>query len=353
MSSKTIILGVGIAVALGAVGTWLWWQSATSKPSGSPASLDQSVVARGEAAFQDKKDFAKTFRELFEGTSIPTLTAAEVKAYVEGEGRSAGSLVAAWQISSDKAWLEEAAQKHPDDPQVALAMLSMLKDLGSPADEWITRLKQSDPQNGLPWCYEALQAFHEGSPETARAALMEAARSKGMNDYHSERSANLARAYWSAGYDGLIAEALGQFSTSLPQADLLVRLNREISGIDGPPDDGVVEDMLSLARMLRGRGGEPSPLIHDLVAVSMEGTMLQKFSSWDLVPGTRDLVVQRLVELEAQRNTVRTVSKQAAPLLSSMTESEWKQYLRRLKVEGELKAMEWLIQRRGANAQAR
>ena len=55
---------------------------------------------------------------------IRKLTAEQIERYVESRGRDALSLIVASMLGGDKdEWLDEAAERFPDDPQVVAAML--------------------------------------------------------------------------------------------------------------------------------------------------------------------------------------------------------------------------------------
>lgn len=288
---------------------------------------------------------AGTLKKILEGGDPPKLTAEQLGAFVEEEKHSVASLLAAWQMAGDPAWLEEAAQRYPDNPRVALAKLAAIKELDAGAAEWVRRLKQADPGNAIGWCYDALIAFKEGSPAAARAALAEAAQ-RGRFDVHaSESAAELAKAYRGAGMDGFAADVLGLFGVPLPQAQLAMKVQREaISQLGGNLDDALVQDMLKLATAVRGEG-EEGFLITKLVGSAMERKLLAELSTLDLVPGTRTFVLERMSELDSERSVVRDLAQKTAPLMQGLNESELRQYFKRSAVEGELKAMQWLLAR--------
>ena len=54
--------------------------------------------------------------------------------------------------------------------------------------------------------------------------------------------------------------------------------------------------------------------------------------------------IRNMDRAEAQRETLKALSRKIPALMSTLSDSEWKQYLRRVKVEGELKAIQWMIQ---------
>jgi hypothetical protein len=340
------ILIVGAVLAL--LPLLVWRGLRAPKPPGlsGPASGANRKSARSSAGTPaDGSSSVASLRKLLEGGEPPKLSAEQLRAFVETQKHSAASLLAAWHLGADTAWLDEAAKLHPDDPRVALAKLSTLDATSGDANEWIQRLKQADPENAMGWCYEALSAFKGGSPDEARAALAEAAQRGRFDVYTKESAAELTKAYRSAGVDGLEAEMLGLFGVSIPQAQLAMNVQREaISQLGGNLDDELVQDMLKLSKAVRG-DEDPGFLITQLVGSSMERKLLAELNTLDLIPGTRTFVLERLGDLDSEKNLVRSLVQKTVPLMPALSESELRQYFKRTTVEGELKAMQWLLAR--------
>jgi hypothetical protein len=224
-------------------------------------------------------------------------------------------------------------------------MFGTFSELNDDAKGWIGRLKTNDPQNSLGWCYDALSEFKNGSPGPARAALAEAAKRERFDGYSKESAPLLAEAYRSTGMDPLAAEVLGAFGIALPHVSAGMNLAREAIAALGPGlDDAAIQDILAVAKQVRGSDGT-GYLVTDLVSSAMERKMLNELSILDLVPGTRKFVMERMTELDAERNLIKELAAKTQPLLLSLDDSEMKQYFKRAMVEGELKAMKWLLAR--------
>ena len=342
-SSALLIL---CAVALIAAGLFTAGRMPSQGPRKSAEAQSPSsshAQAKTPSSPTKREPASVLLKKLLEGGDVPKLTPVELKAYVEKCNHSAASLLAAWQLGSDPAWLEEAVQRYPDDPKVALAKLSTLKELNGDAKEWIECLKKNDPENALGWCYDAMSALKGGNMEEAREALASAAQRGRFGASWMEEGKSLSAAYESAGYDGFVSELVGTFSVRLPQAQLAMSLSKEaISQMGTHLDDAAIQDLMAVAHSVRGEVTN-TPLIMNLVGASMEKRTLDQLSALELVPGTRKLVIERMDELEHERHTVQEAVSKSAPLLAKLNESELKQYFRRFMVEGELKAMQWLI----------
>ena len=64
------------------------------------------------------------------------------------------------------------------------------------------------------------------------------------------------------------------------------------------------------------------------------------------MPGDQRIVVEQLGEMDKRIARIKSVIQSHTELLPTMTESELSQFTRRVEVEGELKALEWLVAQR-------
>lgn len=344
MKALKITLG---ALAIVAALALIWWCTSEARvlPVADPAR--KAAFAPAGLPSPSKKppqDAAVSrIKQIMEEGAPPPLSAEQLSAFVEAQKHSATSLLAAWSIGHDNAWLDEAAQRYPDDPRVALTKLGTMNDLPGDARAWIDRLKKNDPKNGLAWCYDAMSLLKEGAPEEARFALAEAVRLGRFDAHAGKSSAGIAAAYKSAGYDELSAGMMGMAMTPLPHAQLVMNLQKEwLKQLPAGPDDALVQDMLQLSRNVGGQS-DNGALIMKLVATAMERKVLAELDVLDLVPGTKKLVVERMEELDQEKNLVRDLIQKVPPLMATMSDTQLKQYLRRYTVEGEWKAMQWLV----------
>jgi hypothetical protein len=104
---------------------------------------------------------------------------------------------------------------------------------------------------------------------------------------------------------------------------------------------------MKAAELVGGRG-DRDLLINQLISVSMERKLLNQLHVFDFVPGDQRIVVERLGEMDNRIARIKSVIQSHTELLPTMTESELSQFTRRVQVEGELKAMEWLVTQRQA-----
>jgi hypothetical protein len=83
----------------------------------------------------------------------PGMSRVQIESYLEQNRRSAESLLAAFRLTRDRALLQEAAEKYPNDPRVHYAgWISAYRDDNSSPEErrqWLEAFKQSAPGNAL------------------------------------------------------------------------------------------------------------------------------------------------------------------------------------------------------------
>jgi hypothetical protein len=283
-------------------------------------------------------------KKLFQGGKPPALTAAQLQAFVEQQGRSASSLLAAWKLDGGSAWLDEAAQRFPENPHVALAKLSGTRRDHPDAKVWIERLKRNDPENATGWCYDALGHLQKGDSQQARAALAEAAQGRRLDGYLKESRDTIANAYRSAGYGAFESEIFGRVHESIPLAGLAREMQGKTLSAGLELDRELTQDMLAVSNLVRGSSESPL-FVTQIVASGMEEDLLKRFEAHERVPGTDKLVFERLGELAQEQATLADLRQKAAPLFLSnrLQESELKQYLRRSTLEGDVQAVKWLL----------
>jgi hypothetical protein len=347
-SWKSVVIAAAFMALLG----WWLWHEAVSSDGSALLSREQAVGQNSNlpSAASRNGSLRELLRKMIQGGQPPQLTAEQLRAFVEKQGRSASSLLAAWTLGGDRAWLEEAAQRFPDNPRVALAKISSVRQPDPDAKVWIERLKTNDPGNATGWCYDAFGFFQEGDVEAARAALAEAAQSRRFDGYVKEGRDTMVEAYRSAGYEGIEAELFGRAQPSVPLAGIAMEVQRK--ALSAPAIEfnaGLVQDMLAMSKLVRGSTETPL-FTTQIVASGMEERVLRRLDVHELVPGTSKFAFERLGEIEQERANLAALRQRAIPVLLSadLLESELKQFFRRSSIEGDVQAIQWLVSLRPA-----
>jgi hypothetical protein len=292
------------------------------------------------------------FLERMLNGEIAKLTPEQIENYIESRGRDALSLIVASMLGEDgDKWSDEAAERFPDDPRVAMAML--IRRGGSPeAGQWIARLKEHDPGNSLGYLLAAKSAL-DGRDLDGAMKDLSALESTRLNDFRESWQSGITDAYRSAGYQGLEAEWLGMAQTPVMSGEVM-KLSAGIAEAmvaaqergDRTMAESLGRSGMRAAELVGGRG-DRDLLINQLISVSMERRLLSQLNVFDFVPGDQGIVVERLAEMDKRLARIKSAIQGHKQLLPTLTESELRQYTRRVHVEGELKAMEWLVAQRG------
>ncbi len=340
-------LAVLCVLAVAAVVFWPAARPQLEERQSKPESSTKAVDVKHPVPAEQGSDFLK---RMLNG-EIAKLTPDQIEHYVESRGRDALSLVVASMLGDggDK-WLDEAAKRFPDDPRVAATML--IKRGGRPeAGEWIARLKEHDPGNSLGYLLAAKSAL-DGRDIDGAMKELSALESTRMNDFRETWQSGITDAYHSAGYKGMEAEWLGMAQTPVMSGEVM-KLSAGIAEAmvdakergDRTKAESLGRSGTKAAELVGGRG-DRDLLINQLISVSMERKLLNQLHVFDFVPGDQRIVVERLGEMDKRIARIKSVIQSHTELLPTLTESELRQYTRRVQVEGELKAMEWLMTKR-------
>jgi predicted Zn-dependent protease len=127
------------------------------------------------------------------GEEMPKLTLEQVESYLAANQRRAETLLAAFQASGDKRWLQEAKEKYPNDPSVAFMALSR-SDTPDERRQWLDTLKRVAPDNALADYLSANDYLKAGRIDDAVRDLAAANSKLKLQDYWVERVQNAEEA---------------------------------------------------------------------------------------------------------------------------------------------------------------
>jgi len=342
-----LALSVLCASALAAFFFWPSIDAPKQERIAMPESAEKPAAVKHPLSAGQPPEF---LQRMLDG-EIAKLTPEQIERYVESRGRDALSLIVAAMLSEDRdEWLDEAAERFPDDPGVAAAML-LHRGGNAEAGEWIVRLKENDPGNSLGYLLAAKSALDGGNLDEAMEEF-EALESTRLNDYRDSWQSGFTDAYRSAGYEGMEAEWLGLFQVPILAGEvgkLSSGIGEAMIAAEGRGDRAAAEALgrsgMKAAALVGGRG-ERDLLINQLISVSMERKLLNQLDAFEFVPGDERLVLERLAEMDERINRIKATIQSHSELLPTLTEPELRQYTRRLQADGELKAMEWLVAQR-------
>jgi RNA polymerase sigma factor (sigma-70 family) len=278
------------------------------------------------------------------------LTQAQVASYLAANGRNAASLLAAYRTTRDPALLAEAAQKYPNDPQVAFE--SAMQSGVSPEDRHseLDALKQAAPENALPNFISALDYFKSGQTAEAVQEINAAAGKDQFQDYAQPRIQADEAAYLAAGYAP--GEAKMMANAFLTEAELpqLKELAQNLIGLaagyqqsgDQTSYDTALQIAVDLGRRLDDPSGSES-MLHQLAGLSMETAALSGLDPSAPYDTAGQTVQNRLDQLAQLKANLQTLTAQADPLWQTLSDQDWVGFYAQLGASGEETALRWLV----------
>jgi len=277
-----------------------------------------------------------------------------IESYLERNGRSAASLVAAVVVADeDEAYVREAAQRFPNDPLVQFTVL--YKNLfPEQRREWLDRFMKSAPENALPAYLSAQEHLKAGEIAAGVSDLVEASQRQAYSDYSLETMLEVEQLGMHSGSSVLEAKLDAMVTVPMPQLSPFRQLSRQMLTLrDQYLTTGDAASARAMEQMVLGLSdrltvGEGSRfLISQLVGVALERQLLERLPSEVFSDVLGMTPAQRAEELSAWRTAVKSGVPDMEVLLGRASETEAISYFDRLKSVGELGAMHWWQTRHG------
>ena len=288
---------------------------------------------------------------LINGEELPKLTLEQVESYLAANQRNAGTLLAAYQATGDKRWLQEAKEQYPNDPSVAFTALSK-SDTPEERRQWLDTLKRVAPDNALADYLSANDYLRAGRTDDAVRELEAAYSKPKLQDYWVERVQNAEEAYLSAGYSAAEAKAVALGSLQLPQLAQFKQLAQSVIDLatsyrqagDEASAQAALQAGLNLGQRLTS--GQ-STAIQDLVGIAVERMALSTMDPASPYGTGGQTVQSRIDDLLQQRQTIKALNQTAEGLLAILPEQDLVTFFDRQKVFGESPTLQWLVAKCG------
>lgn len=276
----------------------------------------------------------------------------QLERYLEANMRLPGSLLAAYNVSGDTNYLNEAIQRHPDDPRVQFAVLSRGL-LPEQRREWLDAFNAALPDNKLPEYFSAMDYLKQGRTDLALTDLQQASKKGAFNDFYMESLQDLEEAYRSGGASLMDAKLLSMSQLHLPHLKQLRDLGRvlaeQMEQLQASGDIAGSQQLAAYGEKLGWDIAEqkPTPLITELVGMAIEYGMLKNMDAATAQAILGMSAQDRMAQLDANKASIRAISQAEGPWEpnSQMTDAEVLSYLERSKAFGERSAMQWWLQR--------
>ena len=270
------------------------------------------------------------------------LTAGQLSAYLAQNRRNAESLLAAFRLTGDLAFLREAAQQFPDNAAVQTELALRSTD-ETERRQAIDSMRRADPANALGDYISALNHLRHGRSEQAYDDLIAAAGKTQLGDYSVSAMQSAEEAYLVAGFSPVEAKAAAAMGLARPQIqpmrDLAQQLDDLHQGYLAAGDPSSAESIRqmgqSLGRQMQGMAGG---IIDELSGIAIE----KKFLDPAATSEQQQEFTQRY---ESIRRGIG--DGEYGHLMQSMDDQEAIGYFDRVKFQGESAAYQWLRERRG------
>jgi hypothetical protein len=349
---RTVIL-FGVLVL--AVAAWVLlfrrydrqWQTKPMAPTQKKVSARPAKALELKRATTSGKSPAEVWAGLLKD-GVPKLSAEQVEAYVEGCGRDARSLLVAKRMTGDLDYLREAALAHPEDPMVQLEVA--LTPAASPEERRVALdlFRALEPDNAVGDYLSAHLSFSQGDYAAAAQGLLDSLDHGALADYNGQLMDGAEQAYRESGLDPLSAQLAAMAGALRPTLTPMREVARHLDGLkdeflksgDLDAAEPSVRIGIDLGQKLQVQGPY---LIDQLVGMGIEKNFLEQLDPLTPV-GVGGLTVgERLASLEAQKNDIQTSVAAFGEAAAKMDEATSKEYFLRLRRDGELSAMKWVL----------
>jgi hypothetical protein len=294
---------------------------------------------------------ALVLRAIEGDTNVLVLPPETIAAYLERNRTNAESLLGAFQVTGDPAYLRSAADLFPGDPRVQL-QVGTHESFANERREWLDRFKQSNPDNSIGDYLSAREHFRSGNRDAAIQDLLASATKAGFDDFTIEKIQAIEEAHLLAGKSPAEAKGLAFSNVHLPHLVQLRDLANDMAALQGQyidiGDQASAERMAQIAATLGGHltdGGGASSILNQLVGLIIEEELLKRPSPSTVWGFLGQNTGERLAEIQARKDAVRGGARMFNEWLPNASEPDLISYFDRVKMYGEPAAMSWLASR--------
>jgi len=345
-----------IAVVLGLVAVGVWvvrgkkWEL-LRKPSEVAAQPAPAIKPRSAADIIPQlkgppKRTGVTIKDIMAG-KVPKLNQLEVEAFLKNQGRSTINLLAASRLLTDLSYAREAAKLDPKDPAAQLE-LALRGETPEEKTAAAMAFRAAAPDNSLGDYLAAHQAFAAGDAGAAGAALIQSLDNPLYTDYTQKIVAGSEQAFLDAGYEPSAAAGAAMFSLTIGQVQTVMDVSENLKQLQEEfirsADFDAAEPTVVIGLTLGQRIQDQGPyLIDQLVGISIEKKFLQQLDPLTQAGPGGQSAGERLEALDAKLMEIKTLQPAFTEKFAAADEATQAQYLEKMKSEGELAAMRWLV----------
>jgi hypothetical protein len=283
----------------------------------------------------------------------PRLPREIVEEYLRKHDRNATSLLAAFHGLQDTNYLREAATNFPNDPRVQRTVLAQ-NLFPDDRRKWLDAFKTSSPSNSLATYLSAADYFKNHQSDTGVKELLAASAIPQFNQFSMDSildSEDFSQFNGTSGMMAQVSAMSAMASDNLPEvADMKgvavgIRDAQQqyVNSGDTASAQSLAQAGVTLAdHLMTGDSGKF--IINQLVGIASENLVLAALdqnASYAFLGG--ETPSQRLAELQQQKAAIRELAKHQNVFMS-LDPQQQASYWERMKIYGELPAMQWGVQ---------
>lgn len=287
-------------------------------------------------------------------TNFLTLPPEKVEEYLQRHNRDAASLLAGFHVLHDTNLLYEAVTNFPNDPHLQWTVLA--RNL-FPEDrrKWLDNFKTSAPGNSLANYLSASDYFQNHQPEAAMKEINAAAGKSQFADYSMETILDSEDLYRFGGRSpGEIRTAAmaNMGEDVLPELSQIKGVARGLQDLQHQyANSGDAASVQAIAQMgvefanKFTTGNSTKFIITELVGNASQAVVLESLdqnTSYPFLGG--ETPAQKLADIKQEKTSLQNLNKAVAVAVTQASDDQMNAYWERMKIYGEMPAMQWLVQ---------
>jgi RNA polymerase sigma factor (sigma-70 family) len=313
------------------------------------ARLQGLQLANTSAALPATNSSTTNLYTRFKG-GVEWLTPQQLDAFLQANGRSASTLLAAYRTGKDMALLREALAKYPNDPHVTFEAVTCPWLSDDEKRPWLKAFEQAAPDNALAYYLSAVDDFKTGRTDDAIHELSSVA-GKHFDDYTQTREQDNVDAFIAAGYSSAEAQTASSTSLLIPQVTSMKQLGLQLVDLannysqagDSASAQAVLQMALNLGQTLEGSGATSCTM----TGFAVEKMALEKMNPNAAIGGNGQTVQDELNRIAQTGQTFRDLRSATELLLPTLTNEEMVNYINREALFGGTAAMQWVVNKYG------
>ena len=348
------------AIGLIALGAWIV-RGKMQEPLSDPAEVTQAgskirprsaadIIAQLEAPPKRAK---VTMNDVMKNTlagKAQRLSQPEVEAFLKSQGRSAANLLVAGRMLNDLKYAREAAKAEPNNalPLLELALRGETPEERSAA---IAAFRAAAPDNSLGDYLAADQAFRSGDTSAASEALLKSLESPRFITYDQAIVDSNEQAFLGAGYEPQAASFAAMDSVYISHLKAIHTVTENLVSLQAESiraaDFRAAEQTLAIGLTLGQRMQEQRPhFVEQMMGVSIEGRLLKQLDPLTPVGPGGQTAGGRIATIAARRLELEELARRFEPAFATADDATQAQLVSKMKDEGHLAAMRWLVEKK-------